>query len=54
MTYPLSNTDDTIDDKAVQKFIKKDATAKSDEIIEAIKGYNIETDRVKKLELSNI
>ena len=32
--------------------IKKGAKAKSDEIIEAIKGYNIETDQAKKLELA--
>ena len=52
MTYLLSNTTNTIDDKAVRKLIKKGATAKSDEIIEAIKGYNIETDQAKKLELA--
>ena len=38
--------------KAVRKLIKKGAKAKSDEIIEAIKGYNIETDQAKKLELA--
>lgn len=52
MTYLLSNTTDTINDKAVRKLIKKSAKAKSDEIIEAIKGYNIETDQAKKLELA--
>ena len=52
MTYLLSNTSETIDDKAVRKLIKKKANAKSDEIIEAIKGYNIETDQAKKLELA--
>lgn len=35
-----------------RKLIKKGAKAKSDEIIEAIKGYNIETDQAKKLELA--
>ena len=52
MTYLLSNTAGTIDDKAIRKLIKKGATAKSNEIIEAIKGYNIETDQAKKLELA--
>ena len=52
MTYLLENTSETIDDKAVRKLINKRATAKSDEIIEAIKGYNIETDQAKKLELA--
>jgi len=52
MSYLLKNTSDSIDEKAVQKLIKKGATAKSVEIIEAIKGYNIETDQAKKLELA--
>ena len=52
ISYLLENTSETIDDKAVRKLIKKRATAKSDEIIEAIKGYNIETDQAKKLELA--
>ena len=52
MTYLLSNTPETIDDKAVRKLIKKKANAKSDEIIEAIKGYNIETDQAKKFALA--
>ncbi|EEQ56900.1 transposase, IS116/IS110/IS902 family [Clostridiales bacterium 1_7_47FAA] len=52
MTYLLSNTSETIDDKAVRRLIKKKANAKSDEIIEAIKGYNIETDQAKKFELA--
>lgn len=52
MSYLLKNTSDSIDDKAVRKLIKKGAIAKSDEIIEAIKGYNIETDQAKKLELA--
>lgn len=52
MSYLLENTSDSIDDKAVRKLIKKGATAKSDEIIEAIKGYNIETDQARKLELA--
>lgn len=52
MTYLLANTAESIDEKAVRKLIKKGATAKSDMIIEAIKGYNIETDQAKKLELA--
>lgn len=52
MTYLLSHTAETIDDKSVRKLIKRNATAKSDEIIEAIKCYNIETDQAKKLELA--
>lgn len=52
ITYLLSNTSDTIDDKAVRKLIKKKAKAKSDEIIEAINGYNIESDQAKKFELA--
>jgi len=52
MSYLLKNTSDSIDDKAVRKLIKKGAIAKSDEIIEAIKGYNIETDQAKKLVLA--
>lgn len=41
-----------MDKKAVRKLIKKNAIAKSDGIIAAIKGYNIETDRAKKLGLA--
>lgn len=52
MSYLLKNTSDSINDKAVRKLIKKGATAKSDEIIEAIKGYCIENDQAKKLELA--
>lgn len=44
MTYLLAHTFDSMDEKAVRKLIKKGAKAKSDEILEAIKGYNIETD----------
>lgn len=52
MTYLLAHTSDSMDEKAVRKLIKKGAKAKSDEIIQAIKGYNIETDQAKKLELA--
>ena len=52
MAYLLAHTSDSMDEKAVRKLIKKGAKAKSDEIIEAIKGYNIGTDQAKKLELA--
>lgn len=52
MSYLLKHTADSIDEKAVRKLIKRGAKAKSDEIIEAMKGYNIETDQAKKLELA--
>ena len=52
MAYLLEHTSDSIDEKAVRKLIKKGAKAKSNEIIEAIRGYNIETDQAKKLELA--
>ena len=52
MSYLLDHTTDSIDEKAVRKLIKKGAKAKSDEITEAIKGYNIETNQAKKLELA--
>ena len=52
MSYLLEHTADTIDEKAVRKLIKKGAKSKSDDIIEAIKGYNIEADQAKKLELA--
>ncbi|MFR1059920.1 MAG: hypothetical protein ACLSEY_05435 [Enterocloster sp.] len=47
MSYLLEHTSESMDEKAVRKLIKKGAKAKSDEIIEAIKGYNIETDQAK-------
>ena len=52
ISYLLENSSETINDKAVRNLIRKRASAKSDEIIEAIKGYNIETDQAKKLELA--
>ncbi len=48
----VSILSDSMDEKAVRKLIKKGAKSKSDEIIEAIKGYTIETDQAKKLELA--
>lgn len=53
MSYLLEHTADSMDEKAVRKLIKKGAKSKSDEIIEAIKGYTIETDQAKKLELAH-
>ena len=52
LSYLLAHTADSIDEKAIRKLIKKGARAKSYEIIEAIKGYNIETDQAAKLELA--
>ena len=52
MSYLLEHTTDSMDEHAVRKLIKKGAKAKSDEIIESIKGYKIETDQAKKLEFS--
>ena len=52
MSYLLTHTSDSIDERAVRKLIKKGAKAKSDEIIAAISGYNIESDQAKKLELA--
>lgn len=48
----MEHSADSMDEKAVLKLIRKKAKAKSDEIMEAIKGYNIETDQTKKLELA--
>lgn len=52
MSYLLEHTAESMDEKAVRKLIRRGAKAKSDEIIEAIKGYSIETDQAKKLELA--
>ena len=52
VSYLLEHTADSLDEKAVHKLIKKGAKSKSDEIIEAIKCYTIETDQAKKLELA--
>lgn len=49
VSYLLTHTSESMDEKAIRKLIKKGARAKSNEIIEAIKGYNIETDQAKKL-----
>lgn len=52
ISYLLTHTDETLDDKAIRKLIKKGTKASSDEIIDSIKGYRIETDQAKKLELA--
>lgn len=52
MSYLLEHTSDTMDERAIRNLIKKGAKSKSDDIIEAIKGYSIETDQAKKLELA--
>jgi len=52
LSYLLTHTANSIDEKAVHKLIKKGAKAKSNETIEAVKGYNIEADQAKKLELA--
>lgn len=52
MSYLLDHTSESMDEKAVRTLIKKGAKAKSDEIIASIKGYHIETDQAKKLELA--
>lgn len=52
VSYLLANSAKSIDDKAIRKLIRKGAQAKTDEIIGAVKGYNIETDQAKKFELA--
>ena len=52
MSYLLEHAADSVDEKAIRKLIRKGTKARSDEIIDAIKGYNIETDQAKKLELA--
>ena len=52
MAYLMQNTSETIDDKAVKKLIRKNTKATSDDIIDAIKGYKIESDQAKKIELA--
>lgn len=52
MSYLLDHTAESLDETAVRKLIKKSAKAKSDDIIAAIKDYNIESDQAKKLNLA--
>ena len=51
-SYLLEHTADSMDEKAIRKLIKKEARAKFDDIIEAIKRYSIESDQAKKLILT--
>lgn len=52
MSYLLEHSSDPMDEKTLRKLIRKNTKAKSDDIIEAIKGYHIEPDQEKKLELA--
>ena len=52
ISYLLEHTSESMDEKAVRKLIRKRANAKADDIIEAIKGYKIETDQAAKLTLA--
>ena len=52
MSYLLENTADTVNDKAVRKFIRENTKASSDEIFAAVSGYHIEIDQAKKFELA--
>ena len=51
-SYLLEHTADSMDKKAIRKLIKKEARAKFDDIIKAIKRYSIESDQAKKLILT--
>ena len=44
MSYLLEYATDSMDEKAVRKLIKKGTKPKSNENIEAIRSYTIETD----------
>ncbi len=52
MTYLLSQSADTIKDDDVKKLIHRKAKDKTDEILESIKGYLIESDQRTKLRLA--
>lgn len=52
MSYLLEHTADTIGDKAVRRFVRKNPKAGSDEIFAAVSGYHIESDQAKKPELA--
>lgn len=51
ISYLLEHTADSMDEKAVRKLVKKSAKAKSYDIINAIKGYQVETDQAKNWNL---
>lgn len=52
ISYLLEHSSDSMDEKAIRRLIQKKAKAKSDDIIEAVRGYHIEADQAKKLELA--
>lgn len=52
ISYLLTHTSESFDEKACRKLIKKGAKAKSDDIIAAINGYTIEADQRLKIELA--
>ena len=52
ISYLLTHTSESFDEKACRKLIKKGARAKSDDIIAAINGYTIEADQRLKIELA--
>lgn len=52
ISYLLTHTSESFDEKACRKLIKKGAKAKSNEIIAAINGYTIEADQRLKMELA--
>lgn len=52
ISYLLEHSTDSMDEKAIRRLIQKKAKAKSDDIIEAVRGYHIEADQAKKLELA--
>lgn len=51
MSFLLGPSSNSMDEKVVRKLIRKSTKAKSDDIIEAIKGHHIKPDLAKKLEL---
>lgn len=52
ISYLLTHTSESFDEKACRKLIKKGAKAKSNDIIAAINGYTIEADQRLKMELA--
>lgn len=52
ISYLLTHTSESFDEKACRKLIKKGAKAKSDDIIAALNGYTIEADQHLKMELA--
>ena len=52
ISYLLEHTDGNFDEQACRELIQKRAKAKSDEIIESIRGYKIEEDQSLKMGLA--